>query len=106
MTGLREKGLQMATDPAAYRRSTPIVGDALLAKDAIENKDWQSAELVAQTALKMTQEPIPILCQLETVYTQWHDHELNNLWSQLGSAYLRIGQIDLAERTYRKDYEK
>jgi tetratricopeptide (TPR) repeat protein len=73
---------------------------------AIKNKDWQSAQSVAQTALKTTQEPIPILCQLETVYTQWHDHELNNLWSQLGSAYLRTGQIDLAERTYRKAYEK
>ena len=73
---------------------------------AIENKDWGSAEQVALGALKMTQEPIPILCQLETVYTQWHDHELNNLWSQLGSAYFRTNQIDLAEKTYRKAFEK
>ena len=73
---------------------------------AIENKDWQSAEQVALAALKTTQEPIPILCQLETVYTQWHDHELNNLWSQLGSAYLRTNQIDLAEKTHQKAYQK
>jgi tetratricopeptide (TPR) repeat protein len=73
---------------------------------AIENKDWGSAQQTALAALKMTQDPIPILCQLETVYTQWNDYELNNLWSQLGSAYLRTDQIDLAEGTYRKAFEK
>jgi hypothetical protein len=105
---------RLAYDPMYYQKiilHTPnqvniIPWSLAWLSDAIENKDWPSAEQVAKTALKLTKEPIPILCQLATVYTYWHDHELNNLWNQLGSAYLRTSQIDLAERTYRKAYER
>jgi len=73
---------------------------------AIENKDWENAQEIAQIALAQTKQPIPILNQLEVVYTNWDDHELSNLWSQLGQEHEQNNQLDQAERTYRKAYEK
>ena len=37
-----------------------------------------------------TLDPIPMYTQLEIIYTQWHNHELSNLWSQLGKLLLTI----------------
>ena len=73
---------------------------------AIENKDWQVAEQVALSALQTSKAPIPLYTQLETIYTEWHNHELSNLWNLLGKAYLQNKQVDLAERTYRKAYDR
>ncbi len=74
--------------------------------EAIDNKDWPSAEYAATTTLKLTNDPIPILCQLETVYTHWHNNQLNHILHRLGIEYLLTSQIDLAEKTYRKAYER
>lgn len=73
---------------------------------AIDNKDWPSAEEAATTALKLTYDTIPILCQLETVYTNWHKYKLNHILHRLGIEYFLTGQIDLAEKTYRNAYER
>ncbi|NGX37999.1 MAG: hypothetical protein K1000chlam2_01168, partial [Chlamydiae bacterium] len=50
--------------------------------------------------------------QLERVYLElntqepWRfNNELNSLWNKLGASYQANGQLDLAERTYRKAYE-
>ena len=73
---------------------------------AIDNKDWSSAEEAATTALKLTNDPIPILSQLETVYTNWHNYKLNHILHRLGIEYFLTNQIDLAEKTYRKAYAR
>jgi tetratricopeptide (TPR) repeat protein len=73
---------------------------------AIDNEDWSSAEEAATNALKLTNEPIPILCQLVTVYTHWQKNKLNHTLHRLGIEYFVTNQIDLAEKTYRKAYER
>lgn len=73
---------------------------------AVDNKDWSFAEEAATFALKLTNDPIPILCQLETIYTHWHKDKLNHILHRLGLEYFRTSQIDLSEKTYRKAYER
>ncbi len=72
----------------------------------IEHKEWQQAEKVALQTLARTQKKIPLYEQLETIYTSWHGHELNNLWGKLGKAYSKSGQLIQAEKTYQKAFSQ
>ncbi len=72
----------------------------------IEHKEWQQAEKVALQTLARTQQKISLYEKLETVYTNWHGHELNNLWGKLGNAYSQEGQLIQAEKTYQKAFSQ
>jgi len=75
----------------------------------IEKKEWQQAEKVAQDTLQKSQESRQrtfLYEKLEEVYTHWHGHELEHLWGKLGTAYRESRQLDAAEKTYQKAFER
>ena len=75
----------------------------------IEKKEWQQAEMTAQDTLQKAQESrqrIFLYEKLEKVYANWHGHELEDLWGKLGTAYRESGQLDAAEKTYQKAFER
>ncbi len=72
----------------------------------LEKQEWQQAEKVALQALTRTQEKISLYEQLETIYTHWHGHELNDLWGKLGKAYLQNGELARAEMIYEKAFKR
>ena len=74
----------------------------------IKEENWSKAEEIAKQALQQVEEveKITIYEKLETIYSHWHGYELSNLLNKLGKAYLQNNQLDAAEKTYRKAYEK
>jgi len=75
----------------------------------IEQKQWGQAETLAKQTLQKaleSQQRVFLYENLEEVYTHWHGHELQNLWLKLGKAYQESKQLGLAEKTYRKAFER
>ena len=75
----------------------------------IEKKEWEQAEKLAKKTLQKAPDPqqrVFLYEKLEEVYTHWHGHELQDLWPKLGKAYQENKQLDLAEKTYRKAFER
>ncbi|MDJ0652219.1 MAG: hypothetical protein QNJ27_04370 [Simkaniaceae bacterium] len=75
----------------------------------IEQQQWEQAETVAKETLQKVHEleqRVPLYENLEKIYTAWNGHKLQNLWPQLGKAYRERSQLDLAEKTYKKAFER
>ena len=71
----------------------------------ISLKEWALAEIIAQEALPLTDQKIPYYEMLKTVYTNWHNHKIKDLWIQLGKAYFDSKNLGQAEKIYRKALE-
>lgn len=72
----------------------------------INNNQWEKAEKILLTELRNSDEKIPYFEQLEKIYTNWNRPQLNDLWRQLGKAYLQKEQLSLAEAVYKKAYDQ
>ena len=75
----------------------------------MKEKRWEEAETCAKGMLQKSQalqQKMHLYKTLEEVYTHWHGHELQDLWPKLGKAYQENNQLDLAEKTYRKAFER
>lgn len=75
----------------------------------IEQKKWGQAENLAKQSLKKSPEALKRVAlyeKLEEVYTNWNGHKLQDLWPKLGKAYQQSKQLALAEKTYRKAFER
>lgn len=75
----------------------------------IEEKKWEQAEAFTQEILSKTTEFKQTLFfyeKLEEIYTHWHGHKLQDLWPKLGKAYQETQELEAAEKTYRKAFER
>ncbi|NGX51150.1 MAG: hypothetical protein K1060chlam2_01008 [Chlamydiae bacterium] len=72
------------------------------------SKDWLEAEKLAKMALTdaTDSQAVSLYEKLETIYTNWHGHELKGLLIKLGKAYRKNNQFELAERLYAKAFGK
>jgi tetratricopeptide (TPR) repeat protein len=53
-----------------------------------------------------TEQRVCLYEKLEDLYTYWKEYEFWNLWPNLGKAYQKPGQLDLAEKTYKNAFTR